>query len=73
MEAVQVLRATWIQQFYRDGSQVRWRNKQTGLPPGKLLILNPTTSTPGRASNAAAPGAAIRPTSPRRVSPTGHT
>jgi transposase len=41
LEAVQVLRATWIQQFYRDGSQVRWRDKQTGLPPGKLLILNP--------------------------------
>jgi hypothetical protein len=41
VEAVQVLRATWIQQFYRDGGQVRWRDKQTGLPPGKLLILNP--------------------------------
>jgi transposase len=43
LEAVQVLRATWIQQFYRDGDgrQVRWRDKQTGLPPGKLLILNP--------------------------------
>jgi hypothetical protein len=41
LEAVQVLRATWIQQFYRDGGQVRWRDKQTGLPPGKLLILNP--------------------------------
>jgi hypothetical protein len=33
LEAVQVLRATWIQQFYRDGGQVRWRDKQTGLPP----------------------------------------
>src|SRR5512132_4139492 len=33
VEAVQVLGATWIQQFYRDGSQVRWRDKQTGLPP----------------------------------------
>jgi transposase len=41
VEAVQVLRATWIQQFYLDGGQVRWRDKQTGLPPGKLLILNP--------------------------------
>src|SRR5512132_1928595 len=36
-----VLRATWIQQVYLDGGQVRWRDKQTGLPPGKLLILNP--------------------------------
>jgi transposase len=33
VEAVQVLRATWIQQCYRDGSQVRWRDRQTGLPP----------------------------------------
>jgi transposase len=41
LEAVQVLRATWVQQFYRDGGQVRWRDKQTGLPPGKLLLLNP--------------------------------
>jgi transposase len=73
VEAVQVLRATWIQQFYRDGGQVRWRDKQTGLPPGKLLISTPTTWMPGRASNAAAPGAATRPTSPRRASPTGPT
>ena len=41
LEEVQVLRATWIQQFHRDGGQVRWRDKQTGLPPGKLMILNP--------------------------------
>jgi hypothetical protein len=71
VEAVQVLRATWIRQLDRDGGQVRWRDKQTGLPPGKLMILNPTTSTPGPASNAAATGAATRPTSPRRASPTG--
>jgi Transposase domain (DUF772) len=30
-----------VQQFYLDGGQVRWRDKQTGLPPGKLLLLNP--------------------------------
>jgi hypothetical protein len=43
VEAVQVLPATWIQQFYRDGDgrQVRWRDQQTGLPPGKVLLLNP--------------------------------
>jgi len=41
VEAVQVLRATWIQQFDRDGGQVRWRDKHSGLPPGRLLILNP--------------------------------
>jgi transposase len=41
LEAVQVLRATWIQQFYRDGGQVRWRDKRSGLPPGSRVILNP--------------------------------
>jgi transposase len=41
VEAVQVLRATWIQQFHRDGGQVRWRDKQTGLPPGSRMILTP--------------------------------
>jgi hypothetical protein len=29
---VQVLQATWIEQFSRDGGQVRWRDKH-GLPP----------------------------------------
>jgi hypothetical protein len=73
LEAVQVLRATWIQQFSLDGGQVRWRDKHSGLPPGSRLILNPTTWTPGPASNAAAPGAATRPTSPRPASPTSPT
>jgi hypothetical protein len=41
LEAVQVLRATWIQQFYRDDGQVRWRDKRSGLPPGSRMILNP--------------------------------
>jgi transposase len=41
LEAVQVLRATWIQQFHLDSGQVRWRDRHSGLPPGKLLILNP--------------------------------
>jgi hypothetical protein len=68
VEAVQVLRATWIQQFYRDGGQLRWRDKHSGLPPGSRMILTPTTLTPGPASNAAATGAATRPTSPRRAS-----
>jgi hypothetical protein len=73
LEAVQVLRATWIQQFYLDGGQVRWRDKHSGLPPGSRIILNPTTPTPDPASNAAAPGAATRPTSARRASRTGPT
>jgi transposase len=41
LEAVQVLRATWIQQFYLDDGQVRWRDKRSGLPPGSRMILNP--------------------------------
>jgi hypothetical protein len=41
VEAVQVLRATWIQQFYLDGGQVRWRDQHSGLPPGSRIILNP--------------------------------
>jgi transposase len=31
VEAVQVLRATWIQQFYLEDGQVRWRDKHSGL------------------------------------------
>jgi len=69
--AVQVLRATWIQQFCLDDGQVRWRDKHSGPPPGSRMILNPATSTPGPAANAAAPGVATRRTSPRPVSPTG--
>jgi hypothetical protein len=68
---VQVLRATWIQQFCLDDGQVRWRDKHSGLPPGSRMILNPATLTPGPAANAAAPGVATRRTSPRPVSPTG--
>ena len=41
VEAVQVLRATWIQQFHLDDGQVRWRDKHSGLPPGSRMILNP--------------------------------
>jgi transposase len=41
LEAVQVLRVTWIQQFYLEDGQVRWRDKTTGLPPGSRMILNP--------------------------------
>jgi hypothetical protein len=41
VEAVQVLRATWIQQFHLDSGRVRWRDKHSGLPPGSRIILNP--------------------------------
>src|SRR4029453_17038524 len=41
LEAVQVLRVTWIQQFYLDDAQVRWRENRSGRPPGSRVILNP--------------------------------
>jgi hypothetical protein len=44
LEAVQVLRATWVQQFYLDGGQVRWRDQQAGLPPGSRVIPEPLRS-----------------------------
>jgi transposase len=41
LEAVQVLRVTWIQQFHLDDGQLCWRDKRSGLPPGSQMILNP--------------------------------
>jgi transposase len=38
--AVQTLRLTWIQQYYRDQQGLRWRSKQE-LPPGALAIGSP--------------------------------
>ncbi|WP_172387833.1 IS1182 family transposase [Streptomyces sp. MNP-20] len=38
--AVQVLRTTWIQQYHRDGGEVRWREGKD-LPPGRIRILSP--------------------------------
>jgi transposase len=75
VEAIQVLRATWIQQFDRAGSQVRWRDKQAGLPPGSRMILNPydVDARPGvkRGRNWRGYKPATRPTAPRPASPTG--
>jgi transposase len=38
--AVQTLRVTWIQQYYRDQQGLRWRGKGE-LPPGGLAIGSP--------------------------------
>jgi hypothetical protein len=38
--AVQTLRAVWIQQYYRDGQELRWRGKGE-LPPAALAIDSP--------------------------------
>jgi hypothetical protein len=61
VEAVQVLRATWIQQFYLDGGQVRWRDKHSGLPPGSRMIPEPLRPRrPARRQTRPAPGVATR-------------
>jgi transposase len=41
LEAVQVLRLTWIQRYYRTADTVCWRDKDLGQPPGALMILSP--------------------------------
>jgi transposase len=38
--AVQILRQVWLQQYYTDEGQVRWRNKED-LPPGERRIVSP--------------------------------
>jgi transposase len=38
--AVQILRAVWVQQYYRDQDGLRWRGKGE-LPPGALAIGSP--------------------------------
>jgi transposase len=38
--AVQILRAVWVQQYYRDQDGLRWRGKSE-LPPGALAIGSP--------------------------------
>jgi transposase len=40
VEAVQILRAVWVQQYYRDQDGLRWRGKSE-LPPGALAIGSP--------------------------------
>lgn len=38
--AVQVLRRVWVQRYYRQDEEVRWRGKGE-LPPSSLLIVSP--------------------------------
>ena len=70
--AVQTLRMTWLQRYYRDGQGLRWRGKAE-QPPGALAIGSPYDPRPATGSNAGWAGAATRPTSPRPASPTGPT
>jgi transposase len=41
LPAVEVLRQVWVQQFYREGEQVRWRGAEEGIPPASLFINSP--------------------------------
>jgi transposase len=42
LPAVQILRQVWVQQYYLEEGQVRWRTKKgEGLPPNKRLIQSP--------------------------------
>lgn len=41
LHQVEVLRATWIQQYYRIGDTVIFRDSDSGLPPGARFILSP--------------------------------
>jgi transposase len=40
IEAVQVLRTAWVQQYHRDEKGVRWREGKD-LPPGRLRLSSP--------------------------------
>jgi hypothetical protein len=40
LPAMQILRAVWVQQYYRDQQGLRWRGKGE-LPPGALAIGSP--------------------------------
>jgi transposase len=38
--ALETLRRSWIQQYYRAGTEVRWRTTE-GLPPAALFLSSP--------------------------------
>lgn len=40
LPAVEVMRQIWIQQYYVEAGQIKWREDQN-LPPHKLLIISP--------------------------------
>jgi transposase len=39
--AVETLRRVWLQQFYVEAGQVRWRTEAEGIPPSALFISSP--------------------------------
>ena len=70
--AIQILRAVWVQQYYRDQDGLRWR----GRGSCQLVLWRSAahmTPMPATGSSAGWAGAATRPTSPNPASPTGPT
>jgi transposase len=41
LPAVETLRRVWVQQYYRTGTEVRWRSVEDGLPPAARFISSP--------------------------------
>jgi transposase len=39
--AVETLRRVWVQQFYEEAGQLRWRTEADGLPPAQAFINSP--------------------------------
>jgi transposase len=39
--AVQTLRLVWLQQFYQEAGELRWRTEAEGLPPARQFISSP--------------------------------
>lgn len=40
LPAIRILRGIWMQQFYREGERVRWREADN-IPPASLMIYSP--------------------------------
>jgi transposase len=39
--AVETLRRVWVQQFYQEGDQIRWRTEAEGIPPSRSFLSSP--------------------------------
>ena len=57
--AVDVLRRSWIQQYWTDNGTVRWRT-EADLPPNARLIVSPTTLAPALEGNEISAGRVTR-------------
>lgn len=39
--AVETLRRVWVQQFYQESGEIRWRTEAEGIPPAGVFISSP--------------------------------